>query len=85
MSRLRFLICVSISERVQTGGAAEHKELADRSTGMHHLERQVRLGSEVDGNMSLSHTCNAPAFTSEKNLRGDMKFVKWFVQKNRGL
>ena len=58
-------------------GGTDHKELADRLTGMQHLERQERLGSAVDGSITSSHTCNAaPAFTSEKNLLCDMKFVK---------
>ena len=66
-------------------GGADHKEHADRFTGIHHLERQESLGSAADGNMALSHTCNGPPFTSDKKLRCDMKFVKWFVRKNRSL
>ena len=49
-------------------GGADHKELADRFTGIQHLERQERLGSAADGSMTLSHTCNGPPFTSEKKL-----------------
>ena len=54
-------------------GGTEHKELTDRLAGIHHLENQESLGSAPDGSMTLSLTCNAPAFTSEKSLRCDIR------------
>ena len=63
----------------------DHKELADRLTVVQHFVRQERLGSTSDGRITLSHTFVAPAFTSDKKSRCDIKFVKWLVRKNRPL
>ena len=52
---------------------------------MQYIERQERLGSALDGRIVLSHTFVAPAFTSDKKSRCDIKFVKWLVRKNRVL
>ncbi len=49
---------------VTTG--TDHKELADRLTAIHHIDRKERLGSEEDGRITLSHTFVALAFTSKK-------------------
>jgi len=38
-----------------------------------------------DGRIALSHTFVAPAFTTDKKSHCDIKFVKWFVRKNRVL
>ncbi len=43
------------------------------------------MGSAADGGIDLSHTFVVPAFTVDKKSRGDIKFVKWFVRKNRTL
>ncbi len=63
----------------------DHKEFADRLTSMQHIDRQERLGSAADGRIALSHTFVAPAFTTDKKCRCDIKFVKWLVRKNRAL
>jgi hypothetical protein len=63
----------------------DHKELADRLTSIHHIDRQERLGSAADGKISLSHTFVAPVFISDKKSHCDIKFVKWPVRKNRPL
>ena len=52
---------------------------------MQHIDRQERLGSSVDGRIALSHTFVAPTFTTDKKSHCDIKFVKWFVRKNRAL
>ena len=36
--------------------APDHKELADRLTVMHHIDRQERLGSAADGRIALSQS-----------------------------
>ena len=59
---------------VTTG--TDHKELADRMTAMHNIDRQERLGSGVDGRIPLTHTFVAPVFTVGKKSRCDIKFVK---------
>jgi hypothetical protein len=66
-------------------GGLDHKELAGRLTVMQQLERGVQSGTAADVLMTLSHTCNAPAFTAEKKVRCHIKFVKWRVRKNRVL
>ena len=43
------------------------------------------MGAGADDKMVLSVTCNAPAFTVKKKAHCEMKFVKWFVRKNRDL
>ena len=63
----------------------DHKELADRLTAIHHIDRQERLGSAADGRNALSRTFVAPAFTTDKKSRCDIKFVRWLVRKNRAL
>jgi len=42
---------------------------------MHQLERGVQLGAVTDGSMTLSHTFNAPDFTTEKKAHYDMSEV----------
>jgi hypothetical protein len=64
---------------------SDHKELADRSTSIHHIDRQERLGSTADGRITLSHTFVTPSITTDKKSHCDIKFVKWFVRKNRTL
>ena len=59
-------------EQCYIRGGSDKKELTDRLTGMHHLERQESLGSTEDGSMTMSHIFNTPTFTSEKNLRYDI-------------
>jgi hypothetical protein len=68
-------------------GGTDHKELADRLTSIHHIDRQDKLGSVADGRIALSHTFVTPAFTVDKKSRchSDIKFVKWLVRKNRAL
>ena len=55
------------------------------STTMQHTDRQDRLESAADGSIALSGTFVAPASTDKKKSRCDIKFVKWFVRKNRTL
>jgi hypothetical protein len=38
-----------------------------------------------DGKIAFSHTFVADAFTTYKKSRCDVKFVRWFVRKNRAL
>jgi hypothetical protein len=38
-----------------------------------------------DGKIALSRTLVAPAFTTDKKSRCDVKFVNWLVRKNRAL
>ena len=70
-----------MSPRGQYGGPLFYPLSANRKAELL-LER---LGCTVDGSIALSRTFVAPAFTSDKKSRCDIKFVKWLVRKNRAL
>ena len=43
------------------------------------------MGSAAEEKIALPHTFVAPVFTEDKKSGCDIKFVKWFVRKNRSL
>ncbi len=55
-----------------TTAGTDHKELADRLTSIHHIDRKQKLGSEGDGRIALSHTFVTTSFTTDKKSHCDI-------------